>query len=47
MEENQQENTQKAKDKLVEKATNSFDIGATWKSALYAEFSKEYFLEVL
>ena len=42
-----EENKLKAKDKLVEKATNSFDMGATWKSALDAEFSKEYFLKVL
>ena len=41
-----EENKIKAKEKLLEKTTNSFDMGTSWKNALESEFSKDYFVKV-
>jgi len=38
-----EENRVKAQEKLLEKTTQEFDIGQSWKKALEPEFSKEYF----
>ena len=41
-----EENRLKAQEKLLEKTTQEFAIGQSWKKALEPEFSKEYFIKV-